>query len=200
MAKSQKQKIKKIWKLAIPYLKKGIRKDFLVHTKGVVKAMKLLLKKEKGDPNILIPAAILHDVGWAKVPAKLQKSKDKKEVRKAMELHLKYAVPIIKEILGKVGYKRNQIKKVVEIVLSHKYHNPRRHDKRLLIDADNLSDIFKDQFYSDCRVYKISPKEFLKIRRENKFYTKTAQEIFQKELKKREKEILKKENELETNN
>lgn len=30
--------------------------------------MELILKKEKDDPDILIPAAMLHNVDWAKVP------------------------------------------------------------------------------------------------------------------------------------
>jgi len=186
------KKFQKIWKLAIPYLKKGKRKNFLLHTKGVVRAMKLLLKKEKGDPNILIPAAILHDVGWAKVPQDLQKSNEKRKVEKAMKLHLKYAVPIIKEILNKVGYSKKQIEQVIEIVLAHKYHNPRRLDKQLLIDADTLSDVFKEQFYSDCKAYHLSPEKLFVIRKENKFYTKTAKNIFEQELKKRGKEIFKK--------
>ncbi len=79
---------KKIWKLAIPYLKKGKRKDFLLHTAGVIKAMELLLRQEKGDPNILIPAVILHDTGWSKVPRDLQRSNNKSKVEKVMKLHL----------------------------------------------------------------------------------------------------------------
>lgn len=172
-----KLKFQKIYKLALPYLKQGKRKNFIVHTKGVIKAMELILKKEIGDENILIPAAILHDTGWAKVPIELQKSDNKNERLKAMQLHLKFAPFTIKEI--------------IDIVLSHKFKNPKNKNKRLLIDADALSDIFKEQFYSDAKAYKISPQKNLEIRKENKFYTKTAQEIFKKELKKREEEIKK---------
>jgi len=186
-----KGKFKKIWDLAIPYLKKGKRKDFLLHTKGVVKAMKLLLRKEKGDPNILIPAAILHDTGWSRVPINLQKSNDKKKIEKAMKLHLKYSVPIINKILTKVGYNKSQIKQIIDIVLAHKYQNPKRLDKRLLIDADTLSDAFKEQFYGDCEAYNLSPKKLYTIRKNNKFYTKTANNIFRKELEKRKKSFQK---------
>jgi hypothetical protein len=42
-----KKIFEKIWKLALPYLKKGRRKNFVIHTQGVIKAMELLLKKEK---------------------------------------------------------------------------------------------------------------------------------------------------------
>lgn len=64
----------KIWNLALPYLEKGKMKNFVVHTKGVVKSMKMILAEEKADKDILIASAILHDVGWAYVPAKFQKN------------------------------------------------------------------------------------------------------------------------------
>lgn len=186
-----KLKFQKIWKLALPYLKQGKRKNFVIHTKGVIKAMELILKKEMGDENILMTAAILHDTGWSKVPVELQKGNDKNKILKAMQLHIKFAPFAIKEILNKIDYDKNQIKKIINIVLSHKFKNPKNKNKQLLIDADALSDIFKEQFYSDAKAYKISPQKNLEIRKANKFYTKTAQEIFGKELKKREKEIKK---------
>ena len=71
-----KEKYNNIWELAKPYLEKGVKKDFILHTTCVVKAMELLLEHEKGDESLLIPAAILHDVGWSKVPQDLQKSSD----------------------------------------------------------------------------------------------------------------------------
>lgn len=180
---------RKIWILALPYLKKGVRKDFVLHTKMVVKGMKLLLKKERGDKNILIPAAILHDTGWAHVPVYLQKAKDGMRTRKAMELHMRCSVPIIENILSVVHFNHTKIKRVTDIVLAHKYKNPRRLDKRLLIDADTLSDVFKEQFYSDAKIYKVMPEDFYHIRSKNSFYTETARETFHKELNKRAREI-----------
>ena len=59
----------------------------------------------------------------------------------------------------------------------------------MLIDADALSDVFKKQFYSDIKSYDITAKENYNFRRNNIFYTKTAKVIFNKELKRREKEL-----------
>lgn len=185
------KRFEKIWRFALPYLRKGNRKDFVLHTEGVVKAMELLLKKEKGDPEILIPAAILHDTGWSRVPLNLQKSNNRDKVKKAMELHLKYSVRIIEEVLTEVGYDKKQIKKVIDVVLAHKFRDPKGSDKRLLIDADTLSDAFKEQFYGDCKAYNISPEVLYKFRKNNKFYTETVKEIFARELEKRWKEISK---------
>jgi hypothetical protein len=180
---------RRIWSLALPYLKKGIRKDFVLHTKMVVKGMRLILAKENGDKDILLPAAILHDTGWAHVPHHLQKAKDKGRVREAMELHMQLSVPIIKEILSLVNFDRKRIRKVIDVVLAHKYKNPKELNKRLLIDADTLSDVFKEQFYSDAEIYEIKPEDFYHIRRGNRFYTETAREIFSRELNKRSQEI-----------
>jgi HD superfamily phosphodiesterase len=181
-------KYKKIWQLALPYLRKGKRKDFVLHTKGVVKAMEMILKKERGDKNILIPAAILHDVGWAEVSEKIQISEKKSDMRLGLKLHLDFAPEIIDETLSKNGYTKKEIKEITEIVKFHQLHKPRKRNKLLLIDADNLSDIFKEQFYSDAKSYKNNPKDFLEIRKRNKFHTKTARKIFYRETKKREKE------------
>ncbi len=183
------KKFENVWKLAVPYLKKGVRKDFLLHTKGVVRAMKLLLKKGNADMNILIPAAMLHDTGWSSVPQDLQKTNDKNSVQKAMKLHLEYSVPIIKDILTKVGYDKKEIRKVIGIVLAHKFKNPKSLNKKFLIDADTLSDVFKEQFYADCSAYNLTTKKLYDIRKNNKFYTETAKIIFNKELEKRRKEF-----------
>ncbi len=185
-------KYQKIWNLALPYLEKGKMKNFVVHTEGVVESMKMILAKEKADKDILIASAILHDVGWAHVPAKLQKKdswKNKPKLREAMELHLKYSEPIIRKILNELKYQKKDINHIVDIVKDHKYKNPVKKEKRFLIDADNLSDILKDQFWSDIKVYQVNSAEHFELRKLNKFYTKTAQNIFDRELKKRKKEL-----------
>ena len=185
----------KIWKLAKPYLKKGIIKDFILHTEGVVKATEMILRKKRGDREILIPAAILHDVGWAKVPKELQqvnsrKKKNKKTIIKAHKLHIEYAPGIIYGILNKLEYGRKTINKIVAIVRDHKFRNPKNINKRILIDADTLGCVFSKQFYSDAKSYGNSPEENYAIRKkENKFYTKTAKEIFEREMKNRKTEI-----------
>jgi HD superfamily phosphodiesterase len=175
----------KIWRLARPYLKKGVRKDFVLHTLGVIKAMELLLKKEGGNKDILIPAAILHDVGWSRVPYKLQKSNKKNEQFKALKLHIKYAPYIINKILTKINFNKKQINIITDICLAHKFKKPKNFNEKLMIDADTLSDTFKKQFESDLKAYNSTPENLYKFRKKNKFYTKTAKNIFEKDLLKR---------------
>jgi len=189
---------KKIWQLAKPYLKKGVRKDFVLHTLGVIKAMELLLKKEEGNRDVLVPAAILHDAGWAKVPVKLQKSNKKNEQLKALKLHIKYASPIMNTILTKIGYNKKLIKNIVEICLALKFKIPKNNNEKLLIDADSLSDTFKEQFESDLKAYNSAPGKLYKFREKNKFYTKTAKQIFKGDLLKIKKSIIGKKSNIST--
>ena len=184
-----KEKYNQIWELALPYLKAGVMKDFVLHTKGVISAMEIILQNEKSDENILIPAAILHDTGWSRVPAYLQRSKEPADKRKAMELHLEYAAPIISVVLTKLNYTPNQIQRIIEIVKAHKFQDPTELDKQLLIDADSTADAFKDQFYSDVKSYGTTPLQAYEYRKQNKFYTTSATKLFANELENRRKEF-----------
>jgi len=177
----------KIWKLALPYLKSGARKDFVLHTKGVVKAVEMIIKfSGQGDESLLMPAAILHDTGWSRVPKVLQSSDEARDKLKALRLHIKYAPEIIRKVLGQIGYENKKIKKIIEIVKSHKFKNPKEINKRILIDADAVSDCFKEQFKSDMKSYKAIKRDLYNFRKKNnKFYSKVAEEIFNKEIEKR---------------
>lgn len=174
---------------ALPYLRKGKKKDLVVHTQGVIYAMELLLKAEEGDPALLYPSAILHDVGWSAVPVDLQTTTDKQNARKGMELHLSESVPIVKKILRDLNYQQKEIQRISDIIVSHKYKRPRNINKQLLIDADTLSDIFKEQFYTDAKAYCVTVQRMLSIRSDNQFYTQTAKVIFMREYKSRQVEV-----------
>jgi hypothetical protein len=184
-----KEIYERIWELAVPYLKQGKVKDFVIHTEGAVKAMKYLLEKEGGDESVLMPAVILHDVGWSKVPVDLQKSENDSDRKEALKQHLKYAPLIIDEILTKLGYNKERVHKIIEIVIAHKFQDPEDFNKRMLIDADTLSDAFKDQFYNDVKSYGKRPEQTYEFRKKNTFYSKSAKELFDKELEERRKEF-----------
>jgi len=184
------KKYQNIWESALPYLKKGINKNFIIHTEGVVKAMELILKKEKGNPDILIPAAMLHDVGWANVPKKYQRAKKKADWQHGIKLHIELAPEIIKKILCLANYKAFQVDEIIEIVQAHKFCRPRKLSKKILIDADQLSDSFKEQFYSDVKAYNSTPEKLYNFRMgDNNFYTKVAKDIFWQQMKQRRSEF-----------
>lgn len=184
-----KNKYKKIWDQVEPLMEKVKKKDYVLHVKMVVRAMGEIIAKEGGNPDILIPAAILHDVGWSEVSEDLQLAEDKEKKYKAGLQHIKKSPPIVRKILRNLGYDNVAIKHIIDIILAHKFSDPKEKDKQLLIDADTLSDTYKESFYSDVKSYNSTPKKTLDFRSKNTFYTKAARGIFQKQLAARQREI-----------
>jgi len=183
------KKHQEIWNCVKPLMKKVKKKDYVLHVKMVIRAMEEIIAGEGGNVDILIPAAILHDVGWSEVTEKLQLTDDKKLKHEAGVQHIRRAPLIIRRILGKLNYDQNTIERVIEIVVAHKFTDPEEKEKRLLIDADTLSDTYKESFYSDVESYNSTSEKTYKFRSKNIFYTKTAKKIFQKQLKARREEI-----------
>ena len=157
-------------------------KDFILHTKYVVKSMEMIIAGEGGDASILIPAAILHDVGWSKVVPELQTNSDLEKKREAQRQHIVFAKEIIEEILRQLDYEKKDIERIVSIVQSHKFQDPNDKEKQMLIDADNLSDTFKEQFNTDVKAYHSTPEQVYEYRTRNKYYTKTAKKIAEKNM------------------
>lgn len=180
-----------LFKLAEPYLKKGIKKDFVLHTEGVAKAMKLILERVETDHKTMMAAAILHDVGWANVPVELQKSSLETDLVKGLRQHIELAPPIISKILKTLDYQPKQTTKIIDIVKAHKFCKPRSLEKRLLIDADQVADSFSEQFWSDVKSYSSTPDKLWRFRmQDNQFYTSVAKELFTKEMMTRKLEIV----------
>jgi hypothetical protein len=183
-----RKKYQNVWKKAEPLLKKAKKKDFVIHSRMVTRAMEEIIAGEGGDPDILIPAAMLHDVGWSDVPLELQFAKDKDKSHEALVQHIEKAPPIIRKILGELKYSDENISRIIDIVIAHS-SDPKDKDKQMLIDADTLSDTYKESFYSDVESYNSTPEKTWKFRSKNTFYTKTAKEIFQRQLAARREEI-----------
>lgn len=181
-----KNEFQKIWDLALPFLQKGTMKDFILHTKYVVESMEMIIAGEGGNASILIPAAILHDVGWSKVVPELQNNSELEKKREGQRQHIAFAKEIIEDILSQPDYKKEGIDRIVSIVQSHKFQDPSDKEKQMLIDADNLSDTFKEQFDADVKSYNSTPEQVYEYRTRNKYYTKTAKKIAEKNMAKLE--------------
>lgn len=161
----------------------------MIHSKMVVKAMEEIIAGEGGDPDILIPSAILHDVGWSEVSLDLQLAKDKNRSHKALVQHIKKAPPIVEKILKELGYDNKKAERIIGIVVAHKFADPKDKNKQLLIDADTLSDTYKESFDSDVKSYDTTPRKLWEFRSSNTFYTRTARKIFKEHLAARLGEI-----------
>ena len=128
---------KRIFLLAKPFL--NIRKNY-VHTKISFNYAIKLLKKEKGDKEIVIPAIILHDVGWKKVPKKIQfKAFGLKKQYKFTRFHEEEGVKIAEKILRKMNYNKEKINEILKIIEKHDTRKKAiSFNDKLVKDADKL--------------------------------------------------------------
>jgi len=114
----------------------GDDKKRINHAKNVMRFAEDLLKQEKGDRHIVIPASILHDIGI--------KVAEEKYGSSAGRYQEKEGPPIAKAILLKIGFRKEDIGQICEIIAHH--HSPgniHTLNFKLLYDADwlvNLKD------------------------------------------------------------
>ncbi|MCM8758110.1 MAG: HD domain-containing protein [Candidatus Omnitrophica bacterium] len=108
------------------------------HAKNVMHFAEELLKKEKADWHIVIPAAILHDIGIKIAEERHGSSSGYLQEREGPE--------IARKILLKVGLKKEDIDEICQMIAYH--HSPDKIDTlnfKILYDADQLVNL-KDKF------------------------------------------------------
>jgi uncharacterized protein len=82
-----------------------------------------LLEEYGGNREIIIPAALLHDLGRHKKLSDYE--------------HIKESVNQAEEILNRCGYSREEIEDIKRLIELH--DSPEDHDSKILYDADKLS-------------------------------------------------------------
>jgi len=110
-----------IWKLALPYQDK---RDDKGHAATSLKYAQQLIAMENGDEDVVIPAIILHDIGYSQLTKERRMlifDKDaSKEVRREVQLeHQNEGAKLAGEILRKVNYPEELIKEIQEIISQH---------------------------------------------------------------------------------
>jgi hypothetical protein len=116
-----KEIFNRIWELAWPYQDK--RED-AGHAAVTLKYVRQLLEIEKGDEDVVMPAIMLHDVGWSQLPQERRMlifDKDAKEDDKkgAVAEHQKESVRVAATILKQVNYPQKLVDEILEIVSQH---------------------------------------------------------------------------------
>ena len=180
---------KEIWRRAQPYL--NTRKND-VHTQISIRFAYQLLQAEGGNENIVIPAVILHDVGWKKIPSELHRKAfgPKATSPEINRMHEIEGVKIARDILVSLKYGRKKIEQIAEIIDGHDSRKESISlDDRIVKDADKLWRYSKEGFDIDCERFEESNVEGLNRLRKNLngwFFTDTANKFAKKELQKRE--------------
>ena len=182
---------KEILHLAKPYLDTR-RND--VHVEISTRFAYKLIAIEGGDENIVIPAVILHDVGWKRVPPELHLKAfgPKATMPEINRVHELEGVKIAREILAKVNYAIKEITRILEIIEGHDSRKTSISlEDSIVKDADKLWRFTKKGFAIDNERFEESYVEGLN--RLSKylpvwFFTGTARKLANEELQKRERE------------
>ncbi|AGL01814.1 HD domain-containing protein [Desulfoscipio gibsoniae] len=152
---------KLIYELAKPFL--NTRKND-IHIEISLGYAYKLLEKEAGDDNIVIPAVILHDLGWWKVPVNLHLKafgpQFDWELRRKHEVE---GVKMAREILEKVDYDASKMEEILLIIDGHDSRleaiSP---NDRIVKDADKLFRFSPRGFEIDYQRFGIERNKYLK--------------------------------------
>ena len=181
----------KILERAKPFLR--TRKN-LIHTQIALRYALRLLKKEEGDEEVVIPAILLHDVGWKVIPEPLQLTAfgPNRSNPKLTRVHEREGARIAKSILEKLHYPSQKIEEICQIINGHDSRKrPISWNDRVVKDADKLSRYSRkgtavdlDRFHIPRREYLI----FLEAIINSWFLTRTGREVARSEILLRKKE------------
>lgn len=188
---SDKPIFRQIYQLAQPYLS---TRHNDVHTEMSMQFAYQLMSAEGGQESIVIPAIILHDVGWKKVPEELHLKAfgPKATMPELNRVHEVEGVKIAKDILEKVNYDVEEMTQILEIIDGHDSRKqPISLNDRIVKDADKLWRYSREGFHIDNERFGESYAAGLnRIRKYLPvwFFTSTARKLAGEELQKHERE------------
>jgi len=146
-----------IYRLARPYLQ---TRDNELHTRIAYSFALRLLDAEGGDPEVVLPAVILHDVGWWTVPEELH-LKAFGPGENDMAINRRHEVEgarIAGEILEKVAWRPQRREEIVSIILGHDSRKePLSLNDALVKDADKLWRFSPEALEVDPKRFGIDP-------------------------------------------
>ena len=181
----------KIFERAKPFLR--ARKN-LIHTRIALHYALKLLKSEKGDEGVVIPAIILHDVGWKVIPERLHLTAfgPNPSNPKLTRLHEQGGARIAKSILEKLHYPSERIEEIYQIIRGHDSRKrPISWNDRVVKDADKLWRYSRKGVEIETDRFHISRRKFLNFlegKIEQWFFLPTSRQWAREELVRRRKE------------
>jgi HD superfamily phosphodiesterase len=176
----------------MPFLKTRLN---LPHTYIVYQYANLLIEAEGGSREIIIPACILHDVGWSTIPEDRQLKAFGPNITDpgARRKHEVEGVSIARQILSKAGYNGSLVHRIVEIIDGHDTTtNARSLEDAVTKDSDKLFRLCAAGFRIDCERFQVNPREYwpnLLKRSRNWFLTPTGKKLAAHEAREREQEF-----------
>ena len=183
---------RKLRELAAPYLD---TRHNDVHTDSSVEFAYKLLEMEGGDEDIVIPAVILHDVGWKMVSEDMQlKAFGPNAIYPDLNrVHEVEGAKIAEEILRAAGYEDGRIPEIVEIIEGHDSRlEPLSLNDKIVKDSDKLYRYTNDAFHTNMKRFGHSADKYLerlRIHLSIWLNTDSGKKMAREELRDREQEV-----------
>jgi HD superfamily phosphodiesterase len=181
----------KIFERAKPFLR--TRKN-LIHTQIALRYATELLKTVKGDEEVVIPAVLLHDVGWKAVPEPLQLTAfgPNRSNPQAARLHEVEGARMARRILEGLQYPPEKIEEVFRIIRGHdsRKKSISRSD-RIVKDADKLFRYSRKGMAIDVNRFRTRRGDYLTYLEshiEKWFFLSTSRQLAREELVQRRRE------------
>lgn len=130
---------REIWRLALPHLRVRDNDAHTIYAYGLARA--LCEANPDADPDVVLPAILLHDTGWSRVPEEL--------VLRAISpaggdpelvlLHEREGVDIARGILAELAVSPERIAAIIDIISQHdSMKEAKSLEDALVKDADKL--------------------------------------------------------------
>jgi len=129
----------RIYKLAEPYW--ATRKNEFHIPSSYEYARRLLSAYPSADEDVVLPAVLLHDVGWKMVPEEKQRDAFGPEVKdqETRRFHETEGVRIAREILASLAYDKEKTIEILSIIDGHDSRKePLSLNDKLVKDSDKL--------------------------------------------------------------
>jgi len=123
-----------------------------------------LLEKVGGDPKIVIPAILLHDIGWSIIPESQHAEAFGPYVKKPelQRLHETEGARMAGEILTDLEYSGHQIHEIEEIISGHDTRSDSLNSNDSIVkDADKLWRYSYEGFTTDYKRFEKTPRDCL---------------------------------------
>ncbi len=153
-----REKDEKIWEIARPHL--DVRNNDEHTVVAYHLAQRLLELHPEADPEVVLPAILLHDTGWKSVPQdKLMESFGvKKKYPELLIQHEKEGAKIARKELARMGYDAAIIEQVADIIDGHDSTLEAKNINDAVVkDADKLWRFTPHANSIICQWYDVTP-------------------------------------------
>jgi HD superfamily phosphodiesterase len=137
---SERDIYQSLWDAARPYYEKGRPMD-IAHIEWMMNDARYVCKQEGLDESLLLPLAILHDVGYSQVPDVASADYYEQDIRR---LHMDEGAKIARVLLEKLNYPSDKTERIVHYI---SVHDNWAYDEVDIYMDDPILGTFKDLDY-----------------------------------------------------